>query len=255
MRRKKGWSIFGWLFAIAVVLFLGLGLIRMKTPETAEKLPDALQDVAEVSQELWEYMRYAVRPAEEEPPAEERPWNLTLVNPWNPVPSGWEMEFTELRNDERVDSRMYPELQRMFDDCRAAGLLPLVYSGYRTQEMQQELYDNKIAAYLAEGCTQEEAERNASQWVAEPGTSEHQLGLAVDIDSEDISRCSDEAVWDWLKEHCAEYGFILRYPADAVEITGIQHEPWHFRYVGQEAAKEIMERGITLEEYLGEVNS
>lgn len=250
MRKKRG-SVFGWTIAIAVVLFLGLGLLSMKAPETAEKLPDALRSAAEVSQELWERMRQTVHPAGEEPQAEQRPWNLALVNPWNPIPSDWEMEFTELWNGERVDSRIYPDLQRMFDDCRADGLLPLVYSGYRTQETQRELYDKKIADYLAEGCSQEEAEKQAAQWVALPGTSEHQLGLACDINSEDTARCSNEAVWAWLKEHCAEYGYILRYPADAVELTGIQYEPWHFRYVGMEAAKEIMSRGITLEEYLG----
>ncbi|MGM9554170.1 MAG: M15 family metallopeptidase [Faecousia sp.] len=184
------------------------------------------------------------------PAAEYSDWNLILVDAEHSVPSDWEVTLVDLRGGEQVDQRIIDPLQQMFDACRADGLLPIVYSGYRSQETQQSIYDRNLAGNLADGYSSEEAEALTLQWVALPGTSEHQLGLAVDIDSEDTDQCSDEAVWTWLLEHCAEYGFILRYPADKTEITGINYEPWHFRYVGKEAAQTIMSEGITLEEYL-----
>ena len=95
-----------------------------------------------------------------------------------------------------------------------------------------------------------EAENIAKTWVAYPGTSEHQIGLAVDITSEDKIKQSPEVVWEWLKENSYKYGFILRYTEEKMELTGISPEPWHYRYVGKKAAKEIYEQGVCLEEYL-----
>lgn len=187
---------------------------------------------------------------EQPPAAEYSDWNLIFVDAEHSVPSDWEVTLVDLRGGEQVDRRIIDPLQEMFDACRADGLLPIVYSGYRSQETQQSIYDRNLAGNIADGYSLEEAEALTRQWVALPGTSEHQLGLAVDIDSEDPDQCSDEAVWAWLLEHCAEYGFILRYPAGKTDITGIGYEPWHFRYVGKEAAQSIMSEGITLEEYL-----
>ncbi len=184
------------------------------------------------------------------PPAEDSEWNLILVNGDYSVPQDWESELVTLRGGEQVDKRILEPLQAMFDACRAEGLLPIVYSGYRSQKTQQEIYDRNLTKNLLGGYSREEAERLTREWVALPGTSEHQLGLAVDIDSEDPAQCSNEAVYAWLLEHCAAYGFILRYPEDKTDITGIAYEPWHFRYVGTEAAQVIMSEGITLEEYL-----
>ncbi len=180
------------------------------------------------------------------------PWELTLVNYRWAVPEEWSIELTELRDDQRVDSRMYPALQEMFDACRADGLYPLVWSSYRETQEQQRLMDEKIEAFIAQGMSRSKAEQEAEDWVAKPGYSEHQLGLAVDINSEDEALCSSWDVYAWMAENCAEYGFILRYPQDKTDITGIDYEPWHFRYVGKEAAREIMDRGICLEEYIDE---
>ena len=177
-------------------------------------------------------------------------WKLILVNSTHPVPEDYEVTLTLLSNGRQVDSRIYPELQEMFDDCRAAGYQLFVREGYRTHEDQQQLMDERIQAYRDEGYSQEEAERLAKQWVAVPGTSEHELGIAVDINA-DTSISSSEEVYGWLEQNSFRYGFILRYPADKTEITGISNEPWHFRYVGKEAASEIYEEGLCLEEYLG----
>ena len=190
-----------------------------------------------------------------QPPADpvrtaEADWKLLLVNETNPLPEDWRVEeLVDLYNGEQVDSRIYPALQAMFDDARAQGVWPLVNEGYRSHARQQELLNRRIAEYRDAGCDETEARRLALQQVALPGTSEHELGLAVDIIA-DGTKCGNETVYRWLRENAPEYGFILRYPADKTELTGIEYEPWHYRYVGQAAAKEMTEQGICLEEYL-----
>ena len=175
-------------------------------------------------------------------------WNLIVVNRWNELPEDYDVELTELSNGQMVDSRIYPYLQEMFDAARTEGVYPVVREGYRTAEEQQEILDDKIQNYIKQGYSQVKAERTAKEWVALPGTSEHQLGIAVDINA-DKSKCSNEDVYGWLAENAYKYGFVLRYPLGKQKITGTSYEPWHYRYVGEEAAKEIYERGICLEEY------
>jgi len=181
----------------------------------------------------------------------ESEWQLLLVNRWNPIPEGYAPELTELWNGESVDSRIYSDLQEMFDDARAEGLEPYVNAGYRTNEVQQSLMDQEVENYISQGYSEAEARKMAEQWVAVPGTSEHQMGLAVDISMNDNGSQGAADVWQWLMENSYKYGFILRYPEDKAEITGIAYEPWHYRYVGKETAEEIYRRGVCLEEYLG----
>ena len=175
-------------------------------------------------------------------------WNLIVVNAWNELPEDYSVELTELSNGQKVDSRIYPYLQEMFDAAREEGVYPVVREGYRTAEEQQEILEDRIQTYINQGYSRSRAERTAKEWVALPGTSEHQLGIAVDINA-DKSMCSNEEVYAWLAENAYKYGFILRYPPEKQEITGTSYEPWHYRYVGVEAAQEIFERGICLEEY------
>lgn len=179
-------------------------------------------------------------------------WNLIVVNRWNELPEDYSVELTELSNGQKVDSRIYPYLQEMFDAARAEGIYPIVREGYRTAEEQQEILDDKIQTYINQGYSQSRAEKTAKEWVALPGTSEHQLGIAVDINA-DKSKCSNEDVYGWLAENAYKYGFVLRYPPGKQKITGTSYEPWHYRYVGEEAAKEIYERGICLEEYFKQI--
>ncbi|HCT90091.1 MAG TPA: D-Ala-D-Ala carboxypeptidase VanY [Lachnospiraceae bacterium] len=167
------------------------------------------------------------------------------------MPEDYEVELTQLANGHAVDSRIYPDLQQMFDDARAEGLMPTISSSYRTADKQQQILDDKLAAYENEGNSYEDAKELAEAWVAIPGTSEHQLGIAVDITSADREAQSPDVIWEWLEKHCCEYGFIVRYPEEKSDITGVINEPWHFRYVGREAAEEITKQGVCLEEYLG----
>lgn len=176
-------------------------------------------------------------------------WNLMLVNKDNAIPDNYEVNLVEVEGGERVDERIYEPLMEMLNAAREGnwGELPMVVSGYRTQEKQQSLYDEKIAKFKKEGYSDSEAVRQAEQWVAVPGHSEHQLGFAVDINGATYD------VYLWLQENSYKYGFIFRYPGSKSDITGTSEEVWHYRYVGKEAAKEIYERGICLEEYLGDL--
>lgn len=175
-------------------------------------------------------------------------WNLMLVNSRYRIPDDYSVELIRLSNGEQVDSRIYPDLQEMFDDARGAGYSLFVRAGYRSEEDQENLMEDKIEAYRQEGYSQREAEREAEKWVAKPGTSEHELGLSVDINAE--GQTDGNRLYQWLAEHSWKYGFILRYPAEKEEITGIDYEPWHFRYVGKQAAKEMYEQDLCLEEYV-----
>lgn len=175
-------------------------------------------------------------------------WNLMLVNSRYRIPDDYSVELIRLSNGEQVDSRIYPDLQQMFDDARGDGYSLFVRAGYRSGEDQEDLMEDKIEAYRQEGYSQREAEHEAEKWVAKPGTSEHELGLAVDINAE--GQTDGNRLYQWLAEHSWKYGFILRYPAEKEEITGIDYEPWHFRYVGKQAAKEMYEQDLCLEEYV-----
>ncbi len=179
---------------------------------------------------------------------------LTLVNPWNPIDEDSSPELITVEDGFRVDRRCAAALSEMLFDCREAGNFPIICSAYRTQEYQQALFDNKIKRVKATGVSSDGAPAIAAKSVAVPGTSEHQLGLAVDLIDYYYTNLDEgqerTGTQKWLMEHCADYGFILRYPNGSSEITGIIYEPWHYRYVGKSVAREITDSGITFEEYL-----
>lgn len=178
--------------------------------------------------------------------SEDADWNLTLVNRWNPLPENYDIDLVEVPGGEKVDKRIYEPLMEMLEAAKEGNWnqLPVVVSGYRTQEKQQELYDEKIAEYRKQGYSKDEAVKQAEQWVAVPGCSEHQLGIAVDINGATYD------LYFWLQENSYKYGFIFRYPGGKTNITGTAEEVWHYRYVGVEAAAEIYKQGLCLEEYL-----
>ena len=169
-------------------------------------------------------------PAPEE--QEEAPWYLRLVNLENRLPQDFTVELAQVDGGQ-FDARAAEALSQMLADMEAQGLSPMVCSSF----------------------SQEAAEAEASRWVVPAGASEHQLGLAADIVASQYQILEEEQEntpeQQWLMAHCQEYGFILRYPKDKTEVTGVGYEPWHYRYVGVEAAQEIMAQGICLEEYLG----
>ena len=171
-------------------------------------------------------------------------WVL-MCNPWYAVPEDYVLQMSNVEGYQFA-SVGRDALAQMMEDCRAAGNSITINNTYRSKATQQWMWDKSVNEFIAKGMTKEEAEKETGKTTAIPGNSEHQTGLAVDLNG-------PQATYDWLAEHCWEYGFILRYPDDKIDITGIIYEPWHFRYVGTELSLEMQELGITLEEYLADL--
>lgn len=184
-------------------------------------------------------------------------WQLVLVNKQHPVPEDYTVTLGKIKGSMKCDIRILDDLTDMMQAAKADGIQLVVCSPYRDYNRQTVLFNRKIDYYMEEGHSYMEAYKLASMTVTVPGASEHQIGLALDIVSTTYSWLEidfgETSAGKWLKEHCDEYGFILRYPEGKEYITGIQYEPWHFRYVGKEAAAQIMERDITLEEFIEEL--
>ena len=184
---------------------------------------------------------------------------LTLVNYKNKIPDDWKVDLVSLNDQQSIDQRAYQELKNMLNDAKKEGLNIIVCSSYRTYDKQKELFVNKVKEYLKEGYGYNEAQEAASMWVAKPNTSEHQLGLAVDLVSKKNQRLDDSqertAEQQWLIKNWWRYGFILRYPSNKSDLTKVGYEPWHYRFVGKEHAKKITEQGVCLEEYLNNLSN
>ena len=179
-------------------------------------------------------------------PAKKSVW---LVNKYNKLDSSYSANLGTLSNGREFDRMGIDALERMIRDCAnqcSSGIW--AQSTYRPRSMQESLFRDQVNKHLNNGLSQEDAEVKAATIVARPGTSEHEMGLAVDFNSVDYD-FADLDVGKWMAKHCGEYGFILRYPEDKVHITGVSYEPWHFRYVGEEHSKIIMDNKICLEEY------
>ena len=179
-------------------------------------------------------------------------WQIRLVNRENPLPDDFTVELENLDASRQFDKRAIGPLRQMILDMRDQGIKNIwAQSTYRSIEYQKGLYEKSINKYLEQGKSQEEAERLTDEYINKPGTSEHQSGLCADLHN--LSAASQvfeyEDVYKWLVEHCADFGFILRFPKDKTDITGIIFEPWHYRYVGRYHAQKIMESGLCLEEY------
>ena len=189
---------------------------------------------------------------------DESGWELLLVNDSHPLNQDYTVNLSAVTGGQKVDSRIVEPLSEMLQAMRKAGLRPVVCSAYRSVERQSELFEEYIEEKLKAGWNYEDAFYKAKTRICIPGTSEHQTGLAVDIVGK-THQSLDDAQADtkeakWLAEHCAEYGFILRFPEDKTDVTGVDYESWHFRYVGTAPASYIMEHELTLEEYLDSVD-
>ena len=167
---------------------------------------------------------------------------FVLVNPWNPVPEGYEPDLVEI-NGFKVDASCLAALEEMIAACEAAGYSCKISSGYRSYDRQVFLFERKVTKLMGQGYSREAAEKETALSIAVPGTSEHQLGLAVDLKN-------GNGTYNWLAKNSWKYGFTMRYPFGKTELTGIYYEPWHFRYVGLELAKELYDLGLCVEEYM-----
>ena len=170
-------------------------------------------------------------------------WEYVLANAEHSI-GEYTPELGEIEG-QKLDQRILEPMQQFVADARAEGLSVFLSSGYRGFEEQQYLFNRKVEQY---------GEEKAATIVSRPGTSEHQTGLACDI-TDEYYELKDEslentALYQWMSKHCQEYGFIVRYPKDKEEITGIIYEPWHFRYVGVEAATYMVEHNLCLAEFV-----
>lgn len=181
-------------------------------------------------------------------------WQLVLVNKQHPVPADYTFTLGTITGNMKCDVRIIDELMTMMQAAKKEGIDLVICSPYRDYNRQTVLFNRKIDYYMEKGYSYMEAYKIASITVTVPGASEHQIGLALDIVSTSYTALEigfgETEAGIWLKENAYKYGFILRYPLGKEYITGIQYEPWHYRYVGKEAATEIMKRAITLEEFL-----
>ncbi|MBD5396283.1 MAG: D-alanyl-D-alanine carboxypeptidase family protein [Lachnospiraceae bacterium] len=183
-------------------------------------------------------------------------WKLVLINKQHPVPEDYDFEFGSIKTMKgtmKCDERIIDSLLSMIQDAEEDGVTLAICSPYRDQDYQEFLFNRKIEAYMKVGMSYMDAYAVSSQAVTVPGASEHQIGLAFDIVSDKYTELNagfaETDAGKWLAQNSSEYGFILRYPLGKEDITGIEFEPWHFRYVGKDAATIISEEGITLEEF------
>lgn len=183
-------------------------------------------------------------------------WRLVLINKQHPIPDDYTFTLDTIKTANggiQCDSRIMEDLFSMLQAASEDEINLAICSHYRDINRQEVLFNRKIRAYMKKGMSYMEAYKVSSQMVTVPGASEHQIGLAMDIVSDNYTLLEEGFAQTeagiWLKEHCAEYGFILRYPQGKEAITGIDFEPWHFRYVGKEAAGVIMSEELCLEEF------
>lgn len=192
------------------------------------------------------------KPATVIPITDAEKWNLAIINTKYPLPDSYAPTLSNAISGSNIqlDSRVSERYAEMYAAAKLSGCVLTPYSGYHSYALQETTYNRKVNFYINQGISAEEANQKASAQVLPAGCSEHNAGLAIDI----VSASSDfinTKEYKWLCENAHNYGFILRYPEDKTAITGMNFEPWHWRYVGTQAAKEMKENNQCLEEYLG----
>lgn len=253
-----------WLCALAVSLVVLAGVIvKLIQPETSTVPPSSESQTSQsVSQAQSVLPQPTINPTPEPTPKPEPTvdpdyeWQMRLVNAQNPLPDDFTPALAEIpgAGGREFDERAVDALTQMLQDGNAQGLSLMVCSAYRSIARQDYLFNSMLQDYMAKGYSEEEAYRITSTIRTPHGCSEHSTGLAADIVAVSYqtldSGFANTAEGKWLAENCTQYGFILRYPEDKQDVTGIIYEPWHFRYVGKENAQKIKDSGLCLEEYL-----
>ena len=263
----------GTVFALIVILVAGLGLYAawrnqelpdspippdsssMSAKATRTQTP---KNEAVTGKGRYEYSYAGLSPAVAA--VNQKEWYLLLVNKGIALPSSYKPGLAVCLpgiypENREMDARVAPKYRDMYYAALKEGAELIPFSGYRQISTQKRNFDDAIADYRAQGKSDEEAVQLASQSIMPPGCSEHEAGLAMDITRKGVWETrldfEDSKEFAWLQAHAAEYGFILRYPRGKEAVTGVGYEPWHWRYVGVEAAKAMKANGKCLEEYLG----
>ncbi|MBE6827345.1 MAG: D-alanyl-D-alanine carboxypeptidase family protein [Ruminococcaceae bacterium] len=186
------------------------------------------------------------------PITSEKEWFLAIISEQYPLPDKYTPTLAKpvSSNQTELDARIVNDYKNMYEAAKAADCILTPYSGYHSTSFQETSYTRKVNSFVSQGFSEEEAKSKASHKVQPAGCSEHNAGIAVDI----VSASTDfenTKEFQWLNENAYKFGFVLRYPKDKEAITGIDYQPWHWRYVGAYAAKEMYENNLCLEEYLG----
>jgi len=193
-------------------------------------------------------------PEPEPEPTQQRDWRLMLVNPDNVLPEGWSTDLSMTKYGYEVDSRIVEDVTSLIEGAASDGVKLIICYGYRTLEQSQQLFEKQLKKQLSYGLSEEAALAEAKRWVAPPGTSDHHTGLALDIVTPEHQVLNhaffNTPAGQWMAEHSWEYGFVVRFPEDKQDITGITYEPWHLRFVGKEHAAEMHKNNECLEEYV-----
>ena len=257
-RRKPLWGRFALLGAAVLLVLL---LLRCGADEPQPGSAAADETAAETTAETQPVP--ATQAAD--PPSKDDPL-LLFVSRAHPLAEDYAPELTQLHDwPYSIAAIAYEPLRQILGEAdirackemlaagRAEGLSFTVASAYRSTDSQRQLFDEDVEARVSEGMTEDEAREETARWTMPPGCSEHETGLAVDIVATDNQRLDDtqeqtpETIW--LHENCWRFGFILRYPAGKEDVTGIDYESWHYRYVGVEAARYLTEQQLTLDEF------
>lgn len=220
--------------------------------QEAQTTEPQTEPVSEEPQAVPETKTAEKKPATIIPITDAEKWNLAIINTKYPLPDSYAPTLSNVISGSNIqlDSRVSERYAEMYAAAKLSGCVLTPYSGYHSYALQETNYNRKVNFYVNQGISEEEANQKASAQVLPAGCSEHNAGLAMDI----VSASSDfinTKEYKWLCENAHNYGFILRYPEDKTAITGMNFEPWHWRYVGTQAAKEMKEKNQCLEEYLG----
>ena len=245
INKKKKTNLIKPIFIIFIIIIIILSIIILSlskkensSSENKEMISTSINPENEVLQ--------AVIPSKKEI----TDWKLILVNSKNPLPENYKIELAYIDKTRQIDKRCVEELHEMLKAMKNEGINNIwVQSSYRSIEYQEELYNKSIKEYLDYGLSKDEAQQLTNKYINKPGESEHNLGLAVDFNNVDNDFKNTKA-YTWLKTKAKNYGFIMRYPEEKKEITGIEYEPWHWRYVGKEHSYKMEELNMCLEEYI-----
>lgn len=260
-QRLKKVMIVGFVAGIVVCFLLGSIVNRIRIGGLEKKYKEQITTLKDQNEQLSGESQDGGTGGEVTSSADtlsstEEGWSLVLINEVHPLDTEYRPELAEIVEGKFVDTRILKELTAMLEDAVNEGMNVYICSAYRDYEEQRQVFNTTMVDWINQGKSPLEAYEETKISVAVPGTSEHASGLALDIVSTQYGELDEKqaetAEAKWLAENCWKYGFILRYPPEKSAVTGIIFEPWHYRYVGKDAAKEIKEKDITLEEYLSQ---
>lgn len=261
--RLKKVLVVGFVAGLLVCFLLNMVINRIRIGGIDKKYEKQITELTKENEQLSSQLKSGSSEKKEDLEAsanelssEEETWSLVLINEEHPLDTNYKPELAQIREGAFVDARIEADTTQMLEDAESEGLNMYIVSAYRDYETQREVFNTTMVDWISQGSSPLEAYEETKKSVAVPGTSEHASGLALDITSAQYGELDDKQAdteeAKWLAANCWKYGFILRYPPEKSGVTGIIFEPWHYRYIGKEVAKEIMENDLTLEEYLAQ---